>query len=473
MKEVYFVGVKGVAMSGLAFILKKQGYRVSGSDVKSSFITDKVLNQIDLKPFIGFKPENISRNLTLVVYSASHQGKKNIEVREAIKKGIPIISEAGLIAKVAKQAKQVIAVAGCHGKTTTASLVAFSLIKLRQKPSYLVGTSSFNNYLAADYNQGKKGYFVVEADEYTIDSSQKIKPKFSLLSPQTIILTNVDYDHVDIYPDIGAVKNEFRKFVGKLIRTRGKLIFNQDDQNSQSVIKSLPKSQCLSYGFSSNSDLRISEDWQTNQQGSVFKVSWRGKVIGKFTNSLFGKKNILNTAAVILFLLSEGFSIEKIKMAIRDFTGAKRRFEKIYEGNGSYLFDDYGHHPREIAATIGAARARFRGKKLLIIFQPHTYSRTIRFKNEFGRVLSQADQAIILPIFSSAREKESNFKISSQDIVREMRSLGKNNLVAVTNKKKLLLLLGQFRNKRNWLIITMGAGNVYELKDDIIKTIWP
>jgi len=471
-KKVYFVGVKGVAMSGLALILKKQGCQVAGSDVKESFITSKVLDQIGLKPLIGFKQKNISRDTDLVVYSASHRGRQNVEVREAIRKGIPVISEAGLIAELTRQEKVAVAVAGCHGKTTTASLLAFSLIKLGQKPSYLVGTSSFNNFFAADYNRGRRGYFVVEADEYAIDPSRERQAKFSLLNPRKIILTNIDYDHVDIYPNIEAVKREFGNLIKKIVKTKGKLIFNRDDPNSLSLAEILPKQQRLSYGFSPDSDLQILNDWQTTSHGSVFKLVFRRKDIGQFKIGLFGEKNVLNAAAVILFLLSEGFSVEKIKMAIKDFTGAKRRFEKIYEKNGSYLFDDYGHHPREIRATIEAARARFPHKKLLVIFQPHTYSRTAQFKNDFARVLSKADRAIILPIFSSARERKDNFSVSAENIAERARCLGKNDVVAVADKKELLLLLTHFKNKKNWLIFTMGAGNVYELRDDIIKAVW-
>jgi len=472
IKKAYFVGVKGVAMSGLALILKKQGWQVDGSDVKKSFITKRLLDQIGLKAQVGFRPENIRRDLDLVVYSASHQGRGNVEVKEALRRGIRVVSEARLIADIAAREKKVVAVAGCHGKTTTASLLAFSLIKLNQKPSYLVGTSSFNDYPAADYNKTKESFFVVEADEYAIDPTVAPRPKFSLLSPQTIILTNVDYDHVDIYPSIEAVRAEFTIFIKRLAEVKGRLIFNEDDRNSQLVASVLPKTERLSYGFSSHADLRIL-DRQTTAAGSMFSLSFRGKAIGSFKVNLFGEKNILNTTAVILFLLDQGFSSEKIRRAIKDFAGAKRRFEKIYEKNSSCLFDDYGHHPAEIKATIEGVRARFPRKKLLLIFQPHTYSRTRHFKKALGRELSRADQTIILPIFSSSREKRSDFKVSAQAIVRSEQRRGRNNLTAVADRGELLSLLSSFKNRKNWLILTMGAGDVYRWKDDIIRTVWP
>lgn len=493
-KNVFIVGIKGAAMANLAVILKKMGKNVSGSDIEEEFITDELLKKNKISWHIGFNPSNIPANTELIVYSAAHQGDKNPQVIEAKKRKIKILHQAELLGQLIKQFKTSIAVCGCHGKTTTASLLSYSLIKLGAKPSYMIGSSNFNEYPGGDFNG--QNYFVIEADEYGVNPPADLTPKFHFLSPNYILCTNIDFDHPDIYSDLESTKSVFSRFFQKVnhLESIGPrwlqhiLFMCADDKNLMSIAKKLPRKSYLTYGFSKNADLRIIK-YKTQADGSTFHLQIKSNrqlpesskdsgfiprihpegvaSLPRMTIKLFGEKNVSNAAGVILTLLQLGFDPKKIKSAVKDFTGAKRRFELIYQNKETYLFDDYGHHPNEIEATISASRTRFPGKRILIIFQPHTFSRTQALLKDFGKSLSLADQSYILPIFASARENPKEFNISSKDIEKISQ---KNNIKSVVSKKELLQLLTSSL-KPNDIIFTMGAGNVYKLSGDIIKII--
>ena len=466
--NVFIVGIKGVAMANLAVILNKMGKTVSGSDVREEFITDELLKKNKITWQVGFAAKKLSLNANLVIYSAAHQGNKNPQIREAIKRGIKVISQAEFLGQLSKQFKTIIAVCGCHGKTTTSSLLSYAFIKLGAKPSYMVGSSSFNTYSGGDFNG--IDYFVVEADEYGVNPPQNKTPKFHYLKPDYILCTNIDFDHPDMYENISEVKKSFLKFfsrnvsINRLIDTS--MNFCADDENLMSVAKKLPRKSYLTYGYSSFADLKVINA-KSNENNSEFELILKNKIIGKFNLDLFGEKNISNAAGVILTLLKLGFDATRIKRAIKDFTGPKRRFEKVYFKDGTFLFDDYAHHPNEIKATISAARSRFPNKRIVIIFQPHTYSRTQALVKEFGESLSLADKALILPIFPSARENPKNFNITSRDIEKDSR---KKNIKAISSKKELIQLLTT-NLKNQDIVFTMGAGDVYKLKDGIIDIV--
>lgn len=480
--NIFIVGIKGVAMANLAVILKRMGKNVTGSDVAEEFITDELLKENDIKYTIDFSPTNLPHLTNLVIYSAAHAGTNNPQIIEAKKRGIKILSQAEILDELSKQFKTVIAVCGCHGKTTTSSLLAYALINLEARPSYMVGTPSFNNYSGADYTKSNE-YFVVEADEYGVNPPFDKTPKFQLLHPTHILCTNIDFDHPDVYKNLDEIKKSFFNFfsmnvlINQSINTS--MFFCADDENLMEVAKKFPRKSYLTYGFSKKADLQIINPKITNS-GSSFDLivnindhSGNLDLVGKIQNlnrmiiSLFGKKNISNAAGTILTLLNLGFAPEKIKDAIKNFTGAKRRFEKIYFKNEIYLFDDYAHHPKEIETTIKTARERFPQQRIVIIFQPHTYSRTQILLKDFAKSLSLADQTYILPIFPSAREQSNAFKISSTDIVENGDS---NKLQAVNSINQLIKFLKQEINTGD-IIFTMGAGDVYKLKDDIINII--
>ncbi|PIQ72980.1 hypothetical protein COV86_00135 [Candidatus Roizmanbacteria bacterium CG11_big_fil_rev_8_21_14_0_20_35_14] len=466
-ENIFFVGIKGVAMANLALILKKMGKKVYGTDVKEEFITDKLLNDNKISWKIGFNSNNLLKNIDLIVYSAAHGGLNNPLVVEAKKRKISIISQAQLLGELMSDFKIKIAVAGCHGKTTTSSLLSYALDKLKVKPSYIVGVPFFSEHQGGNL-QGKK-YFIVEADEYGINPPIDKTPKFFKLNPDWIICVNIDFDHPDVYKDIEETKKAFLEFFDNR-----KLIVNIDNKNLLQCFlpagrqgKTLKSENITTYGFSNNAHYQII-NWEINEEGSKFKIKSNndsGQARMTFFISLFGKHNISNATAVIVQLIKLGHKVEEIKGAIVGFKGAERRFELIYKKNDIYLFDDYAHHPNEIKATIESAKARFKDRRIIVIFQPHTYSRTNFLLKEFKDSLSLADIGFVMPIFASARENKNQFKVNSKDIVKN-----KANLFFVESDDQLINRLDKVVKKGD-VVFTMGAGNVYKLKNKLIKMI--
>ena len=460
-KNIFFLGIKGVAMANIAVILKKMGKNVTGCDYDEVFITDKLLKENNIKWIVGFEPEKLPQETDLIIYSAAHGGVNNPLVIDAIRRKKNIISQAKLIGELLGHFEKSVAVCGCHGKTTTSSLLVYALNKLKLRPSYLVGVPFFSGHQGGDFKAKK--YFVVEADEYGVNPPLDKTPKFHLLNPNYIIATNIDFDHPDVYKDIEETKEAFKKFfnnyyLGTIVP---RLLFCADDKNLMEVAETLPKENYLTYGESSMADYQIT-NCKINEDESTFEI----KNIGKFKISLFGKHNIYNATAVIAQLLQFGFKQNEIAKSLIGFAGAERRFEKIYFKNNIYLFDDYAHHPAEISATIKAAKSRFPNRKIIVIFQPHTYSRTSSLLKEFADSLSIADVSLILPIFASARENSKNFNVTSKDIVKRI----KNSISYFGSKEQIVKKL-ETTLRDGDVVFTMGAGDVYKLKDKIVKLI--
>ncbi len=462
-KYIFLLGIKGVAMTNLAFILKKMGKDVSGVDIEEEFITDEWLKKEKIPYSIGFDLKNLPTETDLVVYSAAHGGSANPILQEAKKRKIKTVDQATLLAELISQFKTKIAVCGSHGKTTTTAFLAYALIELGAEPSYLVGSSEFNHMQAGDFRG--RDYFVLEADEYAVDPPKNNTPKFQYLSPDLILCTNIDFDHPDVFQDLEQVKEEFAKFFQK----GKKIIACIDDPVLAGVISSLPKETVLTYGESQNADVQLLTI-QPNEFGMQFEIQKKEEPLGVFQIELYGEKNALNAGAVITTLLELGFQEDNIRKAVRGFTGAKRRLEKKAFVNDIYLFDDYAHHPVEIGSSIEALRKRFPGKRVILIFQSHTYSRTKALLPEFAEALALADYTIIAPIFPSARENPSEFQVSSQDIADEARRKGASTVEALETRQEILKKLATMIQQGD-VVCTMGAGDIYHLADDIISLL--
>lgn len=459
--KVYLVGIKGVAMSALAIILKKKGYEVCGSDVDDIFITDEELVKNNINIDIGFDPFKINASISFLIYSGANDGLENQQVKKAIKLGIQIYSQAEYIGKLIKEFEISIAITGSHGKTTTSSLLAYCLIKLGGNPSYIIGSSSFNNFLGGDYKDKK--YFVFEADEYAVDPPRDNTIKLDHYYPDYAVITNIDFDHPDVYKDIDHVKKIFLKF----INNSKKVYLCIDDLNSKDLLTKVNKDKITSFGYSNEADFKIQE-YYADVSGSTFIINNQNKTLGEFKTKLYGEKNISNIAGVIAILIDLGYGIENIKEAIKDFKGAKRRFELIFKENNTFLYDDYAHHPSEIEATLKAAKNIFKNKRIIVIFQSHTFSRTQRFLKEFANSLSLADKTYVMPIFSSARENKNDFNVSAQSIVDIAEK--HVDIKAIDNKNDLLIELS--KNLRvGDVIFTMGAGYLNNYSTDIIDVI--
>lgn len=460
-KHVFLVGIKGVAMANIAVILKKMGVAVSGSDLRETFITDDLLKKNGIAWTVGFSPDDLPSHCKLVLYSAAHGGTTNPQVATAAKRGITIMHQAEFLGKLTSDFETTIAVSGCHGKTTTSALLADSLIKLGARPSYLVGAPFFGERGGSDFQD--KRFFVIEADEYGLNPPSDRTPKFLFLNPTSILCTNIDFDHPDVYRSLEDVKEAYIRFFGAK-----KLFLCLDDPELRSLLSRL-KNTIVTYGFDKNASVRVTS-WKTVPTGSVFEVESQGKRVGTFTTQLFGKKNVLNAAGVIAVLLDLGFTPPDIEKSLSGFAGAMRRFSLVYRKNGTYLFDDYAHHPNEIKATIEASRNRFPKNRIIVVFQPHTYSRTAALLRPFAQALGQADVAIVLPIFPSAREDAASFSVDSAAIEKIAHEEGYTKIVSLSSRDALAPTLTSLL-KRNDVVLTLGAGDVYTAKNDIMSII--
>ena len=450
-------------MANIAVILKEMGKKVSGVDVGEEFITDETLSRNKITYTTNFSDPTSLDGYEVFVYSAAHQGADNFLAIEAQKRGMTVVNQPQLIGALTEKFPQSIAVSGCHGKTTTSSLLAWTLNKMGKNPSFLIGAPPFDGGGGGKF--ADSGYFVVEADEYGVYPPKDKTPKLLFLHPAYALCMNIDFDHPDVYDDLEMTKRTFIQFFSQAHHS----IVCGDDPVIRSILPKLDPKKLKVYGSTTDCDYQIMKQ-EATPFGITFELLKLGVSQGIFTSLLFGEKNILNCAGVVSTLLEMGFPSDEIRAGLVGFSGAKRRMETLWTNSSSYLIDDYGHHPAEIAATIAALRSRFPGKRLHILFQPHTFSRTEELKSEFIEQLAKADYTYLLPIFASARENAAQFRITSAELSRMALRKGINSLLAFDEKVSLLVQL-----KQKWhagdIVITLGAGDIYKLKDDIIRVL--
>lgn len=465
-KNIFIVGIKGVAMANLAIIFKKMGKSVSGSDVDEVFITDEILKENGINWTIGFDVGDVPTETDLVIFSAAHGGISNPQVKFADQRRITVIHQVKALNEIMKFHENRIAVCGSHGKTTTTAIIAYCLRKLGADPTFMIGTSKVEDFSGGDLGSSK--YCVIEADEYGLNPPTDKTPKFQSLDPNFILSTNIDFDHPDVYADLEETKTAFNNFFLKIISLENgpRLFACGDNKELMEVISKFPRETYKTFGFSESSDYVI-KNIEVGTERTGFDLYEKGRKIERFDISIFGDKNISNAAGAIAVLLRLGFKADAIKEVVVKFKGAKRRFEQTAFINNIHLLDDYAHHPREIEATINAARAKFSGNRVIIIFQPHTYSRTNALKEEFADSLSKADIAFITPVFASARESA---EIQSVDVVSVAKDKGITNIFSYKDKNGLLGRLKEIL-KPGDVVFTMGAGDIYKLKNDIIKIL--
>lgn len=465
-KKAYLVGIKGVAMTALAVYLKQAGYSVSGSDVDDLFHTDEILRKYNIPVKKGFSPKNIERGYSFVVSTGAHGGMTNVEVKQAKRLAIPTFAHGKFLGELANQ-KKCIAVAGSHGKTTTSALTASLLTHADYDPSYTVGTASISDLGASGHKGGGK-YFVVEADEYMTCPLTDPTPRFFWLKPNILVLTNIDYDHPDAYSNISEVIDTFLEFIEK-VASDGYVIVCCDDRNIKDILPNLYSSQrtIITYGFSHQADYKI-ETASFSEGISFMTVSHQGVDLGEFALHIPGRHNLLNSLAASIVTNLVGVSWSKIGKLLKLYKGSKRRFEKVATVGRHLLFDDYAHHPREIESILDAAKRWFSRKRLMVIFQPHTYSRTKALLSQFAKSFSKADLVIVTDIYPSAREEKNN-TISSQSLVT-LAQKNRNNIVYQNSKKSTLDCLKQ-NLVADSLILTLGAGDIFLWHEDIIRVL--
>lgn len=462
-KHVHFIGIKGVAMTALAIVAKEMGASVTGSDLAEDFPTSVILAKFKITPLVDFKKENITGHPDLVVVTGAHGGMNNPEAQAAKKAGLRILMHGQALGEFMAE-KKGIAVAGSHGKTTCAAMIAHVLTAVGFDPSFAVGCGEIRS-LGTPGHAGCGAYFVAEADEYVTDPGQDPTPRFFWLFPNISVFTNIEYDHPDAYNNIEEIKEAFLTFAKK-IPPEGLLVAGIDCKNVRAI---LPKINVptLTFGFSPMADYQVSRV-SFGVGRTWFWVKHKNMDLGQFTLLVPGRHNAANAVAAGIVANQLGISWEQIRQSLPNFFGTKRRFEAMGEKRGIKFFDDYAHHPTEIKATLEAARSWFPNSKITCVFQPHTFSRTRALFSEFARCFSSADEVIITDIYPSAREKPDstvNSKIVSQEVQKHHKTvcyIGKMDEVATYLKD---------RTTRGDIVLTMGAGDIYKIHRNLLDNI--
>lgn len=468
IKKIHFTGVKGVGMAPLAIIAKEAGFKVTGSDVSDVFITDKELKKAGIENIQDFAASNVE-GVDLVIATAAHGGSENLEVVKAKELGIKVLNQGQALGifqngEIFGKKLKGISVAGSHGKTTTTAMIATVFENSGLKPSYVIGTSDIPS-LGSSGHFGKGDYFITESDEYFADIKSDLVPKFLYQSPEIMVVTNIDFDHPDIYGNLEEIKKVFVDFTKKL-NPIGVLIACGDGAENRDFLKRV-KARKITYGSSPDNDYVLERASFTNDK-MFFWVKSHGADLGQFSMNVFGEQNAVNALGAIVVGIESGLTVEQIRIGLSKFKGTKRRSEFI--GNlpsGALLYDDYAHHPVEIKNTLAAFRKAYPKHKIIPIFQPHMYSRTKALFTEFSSCFSDADQVLIAEIFPSFREKiDENF--SSLLLVEEVKKFGKDALYFPTLMDVIKYVTSQKFDK-NTIIITMGAGDVYKIGKEILN----
>lgn len=460
IKTIHFIGIKGVGMAALAIFAKEKGYKVTGSDVSDSFVTDELLTRAGI-PVFKFDAKNLKTKPDLVVVSAAYD-KNHPEVKEARKKRLEVKLYSEVLGLFSSDS-QVIAVAGIHGKTTTTALISFLLVKANLDPSFVIGSGKIN-CLGNTGHFGKGDYFVLEADEYRKGPDEPIS-KFFDLSPQIEIITSIDMDHPDMFASLEKVYEVFYKFACRLPRS-GFIVMCTDYPKSKKLLRSLVDRNFETYGFEEGTSWQIADFFQTTDLTS-FNLLHQDKKYGPFKLKIPGQANALNAAAAIITVMKLGIEERLIKKYLYRFSGVKRRFEQIGESKNILIIDDYAHHPRSIVLTLEAVRQKYPQKKIVCIFQPHTYSRTKELLNDFAIAFKSADKVIITDIYASAREKMA--VISGADLAAAARK-NKKQVKFISSWDSIVQEIID-NVEEPTVVVTMGAGDIYQLGEKILKQV--
>lgn len=453
--HIHFVGIGGIGMSGIAKILKQQGYQISGCDLDLEQKSVKDLQALGCVIHQGNNtPACHDESIDILVYSSAIHND-NPEITAAIQRGIPTIPRALMLAELMRM-KYSIAIAGAHGKTTTTSLVSHILLEAHFDPTVIVGGHLHSISTNAHFGHGD--FLVAEADE-----SDRSLTK---LHPTLAVVTNIDREHLDVYKDLDDIKNTFKQFLSN-IPFYGKAILCYEDANIRSLLPlSYPKT--LTYGLSNQADL-YAQDVQLEDTYSECTVWLKNNCLGKLTIPMLGKHNVLNTLAATTIALELGIPFTMIAHALTTFKGVDRRFTFKGTYKGAEMFDDYGHHPEEIRNTLLVARKRAKNK-LIVVFQPHRYSRTQHLWNDFLNVLSSPiiDHIFITDIYPASEQPIAD--ITSQKLVADLRQITASveyfplDKDFATIHKKLASLV-----QEGDLILLLGAGKMYKLADTLGK----
>lgn len=448
--HVHFIGIGGISMSGLAEILLKEDFTISGSDNKESALTDH-LESLGATVFYGQKASNIISGIDLVVYTAAIH-EENEEFAEAKRQGLPMLSRAELLGQLMTNYEIPIAVSGTHGKTTTTSMLSHVLLADQLDPTISVG--GILKAIGGNIRVGNSEIFVTEACEYT--------NSFLHFLPKIGVILNVDADHLDFFKDLDDIRHSFHRFA-QILPSDGALVINGDIPNLTDITANLD-CQIVTFGLNSDYTYSASDISYDEHSNATFSAYKNGEYLHRFSLSVGGEHNVYNALSTIAVadLLSIPWDI--VQEGLISFHGTDRRFEYKGEINGVTIIDDYAHHPTEIAATLSTA-ANYPHKELWCIFQPHTYTRTKSLFDEFAQSLSAADHLILADIYA-ARETDT-LGVSSEQLADAIKELGAD-AIYLPSFKAIEDFVRSHCSKGD-LLITMGAGDVVNIGESLLK----
>ena len=443
---IHFLGIGGIGMSGLAQVMKTMGFTIQGSDQNKNKSTSNC-SKAGVKVFIGHSKKNIT-NATIVVKSSAIKDN-NVEIKQAKKRKIPIYSRAEVLANVVSLKKNII-ITGSHGKTTTTSLVAKILSDQKLDPTIINGgvINSFNS----NAKLGKGEWAILEADE-SDGSFLKLPINYS-------IVTNIDFEHIDYYKNYKNLENAFIEFINKTPPI-GKSLICIDNKNIKRILTKIKNKNILTYGFQKEANYKINNA-RYNADHSLFDLHYKNSnnsrtVIKNINLKLIGEHNILNAAAAVAVCINLGVKIDIIKKALKNFSGVQRRMTKIFTKNKNEFFDDYAHHPTEIASILDGLNKAYNKRKIITVFEPHRYSRVMSLKQAFSKSFSQSDLVLICPLYAAGEKRNLNFNLFN--FAKLISKNSKTQVVLVKNQKELS---NYFKKNliSDEIIIGMGAGSV-------------
>jgi UDP-N-acetylmuramate--alanine ligase len=449
-KRIHFVGIGGIGMSGIAELLLNLGYEVSGSDLQDSPITERLAN-LGGKIFHGHKKEYVG-DTDVVVYSSA-VASDNPEVLEAMDRYIPVIPRAEMLAELMRL-KYGVGVAGAHGKTTTTSMIASILTSGNLDPTVVIG-GRLDIWGGSNAKLGQGDILVAESDES--DGS------FIALSPTIAVVTNMDHEHVDHYGDMEALRKTFIEFINK-IPFYGLAVICLDNREIQGIIPHLRK-RYVTYGMNPQADLRA-RDIEKGESESRFEVIYQNQSFGPVVVGMPGMHNVLNALAAIAVAVELDISMEAIQEGLKTLGGLARRFQQKGEEQGVMLVDDYGHHPTEISATLETAKDCWPERRIVVVFQPHRYSRTKALFDRFTMSFNQADVLILAPIYSAGELPISG--VDADWLCRGIKEHGHREVTVCGSKNEVLQTLLDLI-KPGDLVLTLGAGDIYRVGEELLK----
>jgi UDP-N-acetylmuramate--alanine ligase len=453
IRHVHLIGIGGIGMSGIAEVLCNLGFRVSGSDLKRSPVTDR-LEQLGITVHEGHRAEYVG-DAQVVVRSTAVRDD-NPEVLAARERSIPVIPRAEMLAELMRLKQDTVAVAGSHGKTTTTSMIGSVLGGAGLDPTVVVG--GVVGAFGSNARLGKSDLMVVEADES--DRS------FLMLTPTFAVVTNIDREHMDYYSDMDDMRDCFVSFVNK-VPFYGAAVLCLDDPHVQAVIPRV-KRRRITYGLSAQADISAHAIRFDRPFGSTFTV-WQGKdVIGDVELNRPGLHNIYNALAAVAIGFELGIEFAVIAQALANYTGVNRRFQFKGEAAGVLVIDDYGHHPTEVRATLAAAKVGSKGRRMVVLFQPHRYTRTRDQLDEFARAFNNADVLLVTDIYAASEDPIPG--ITAEVLTDAIRSYGHKEVAYVGNLETAVKALVSEARPGD-MVVTLGAGNVYQAGEQLLELL--